>query len=98
MTNPSLTAASAATAQAFEDELARLIVKCLNLDVAATDIDRDAPLFNEGLGLDSIDMLEIALAVQQEYGCALRADDPGNPRIFSSLRSLAAHIAQQRTT
>jgi len=81
---------------AFEDELARLVVTVLNLDVAPDGIDRDAPLFNEGLGLDSIDMLEIALAVSQQYGCTLRADDPGNGRTFSSLRSLAGYIAGHR--
>lgn len=77
-------------------ELAQLIVETLNLDVAASAIDPRAPLFGEGLGLDSIDMLEIALAVSQTYGVKLRADDSENHRIFGSLISLNEHIQQQR--
>jgi acyl carrier protein len=80
----------------FELELARLIVKAVNLDVPAEQIDLDAPLFNEGLGLDSIDLLEIALVISQEYGCMLRSDDPDNDRIFASMRNLAAHVATHR--
>ena len=80
----------------FELELARLIVKAINLDAPAEQIDLDAPLFNEGLGLDSIDLLEIALVISQEYGCMLRSDDPDNDRIFASMRNLAAHVAIHR--
>ena len=79
-----------------EAELARLIVKTLNLDVPAVEIDPQAPLYGEGLGLDSIDMLEIALAVSQQYGVKLRADDKNNAQIFSSLRSLNAFIQSNR--
>ncbi|MGH8642628.1 MAG: phosphopantetheine-binding protein [Burkholderiales bacterium] len=79
-----------------ELELARLIVTTLNLDVDALEIDPVAPLFKDGLGLDSIDILEIALAVSKAYGIRLRSDDDGNQRIFSSLRSLNAHIRQSR--
>jgi acyl carrier protein len=79
-----------------EAELARLIVKTLNLDVPAETIDPEAPLYGEGLGLDSIDMLEIALAVSQHYGVKLRADDKNNAQIFRSLRSLNAYIQQNR--
>jgi acyl carrier protein len=86
---------STATA-AFELELGHLIVQALNLDTPAQDIDPAAPLFHEGLGLDSIDMLEIALVVSQRYGCSLRSDDPDNARIFSSLRALAQHVAHRR--
>jgi acyl carrier protein len=75
-------------------QLAQLIVETLNLDVAAAAIDPDAPLFGEGLGLDSIDMLEIALAVSQTYGVKLRADDSENHQIFRSLASLNEHIQQ----
>ena len=75
-----------------EAELARLIVSTLNLDVSATDIDPDAPLYGEGLGLDSIDMLEIALAVSREFGVKLRADDKNNRTTFSSLRALNRYI------
>jgi acyl carrier protein len=76
--------------------LAQLIVETLNLDVDATTIKPDAPLFGEGLGLDSIDMLEIALAVSQTYGVKLRADDSDNQQIFASLASLSEHIQQHR--
>jgi acyl carrier protein len=79
-----------------EAELARLIVKTLNLDVPPERIDPEAPLYGEGLGLDSIDMLEIALAVSQHYGVKLRADDKNNARIFKSLRTLNAYIEQNR--
>ena len=81
-----------------EAELARLIVKTLNLDMPASEIDPGAPLFGEGLGLDSIDVLEIALAISQNYGVQLRADDENNTRIFQSLRSLSHDIQGRRTT
>jgi acyl carrier protein len=89
-----MTGANGQTAQ--ETVLASLIVKTLNLEVAAPEIDPQAPLYGEGLGLDSIDMLEIALAVSKEFGVKLRADDKNNRQIFSSLRSLTAYIEQQR--
>ena len=79
-----------------EAELARLIVRALNLEVSATDIDPQAPLYEEGLGLDSIDMLEVALVVSQEFGVSLRADGENNARIFSSLRSLSAYVCANR--
>ena len=78
-------------------ELARLIVSTLSLEVAPGDIDPDAPLFVDGLGLDSIDALELALAVSRTYGFELRSDDERNGRIFASLDSLARHIAAHRT-
>ena len=84
------------TQSAQEADLARLIVKTLNLDVAAAEIDPQAPLYGEGLGLDSIDMLEIALVVSQQFGVKLRADDKNNAQIFSSLRSLNAFIQRSR--
>ncbi len=77
-------------------EVADLMVAALNLDIAAGEIDPDAPLFGEGLGLDSIDILEVALAVSKQYGFQLRSDDEDNVRIFASLRSLAGHVAQHR--
>lgn len=79
-----------------ERELAELIVTALNLDNPATEIDPEAPLYGEGLGLDSIDILEIALAVSKRYGVQIRSDDNDNVRIFSSLRSLNEHVQQQR--
>ncbi len=75
-----------------EAAVARLIVSALSLEVAAEDIAPEAPLFGNGLGLDSIDALELALAISKAYGVQLRSDDERNHRIFASLRSLAAHI------
>lgn len=85
------------TRAALEREVAELLVSALNLDVAAQDIDPEAPLYGDGLGLDSIDILEVALEVSRRYGFQLRSDDEHNQRIFSSLRSLAAHVGQHRT-
>jgi acyl carrier protein len=82
---------------AAEADLARLIVATLNLDIPAGKIAPETPLYGEGLGLDSIDMLEIALVVAQQYGVKLRADDENNQSIFSSLRSLSAHIQASRS-
>jgi acyl carrier protein len=82
---------------AAEHELAELIVSNLNLDgVSAGQIDPEAPLFGGELGLDSIDALELALAVSKRYGFQLRSDNPDNRRIFGSLRALAQHIEQHR--
>ena len=82
---------------ALEQELAALFVQALNLETAAADIDPTAPLFGDGLGLDSIDILEVALEVSHRYGFQLRSDDENNQKIFQNLRSLAAHVAQHRT-
>ena len=88
-----------ASQTAGERELAELIVTALNLEgVAPVDIDPEAPLFKTGLGLDSIDALELALEISKRYGFQLRSDDENNVRIFSSLRSLAQHIEQHRVT
>jgi acyl carrier protein len=82
----------------LERELAALFVEALNLETPAEQIDPEAPLFgSDGLGLDSIDILEVALEVSQRYGFQLRSDDENNQKIFRNLRSLAAHVAQQRT-
>lgn len=76
-----------------EIEVAQLIVDGLNLeDIAANDIEPDMPLFREGLGLDSIDALELSLVISQRYGVQLRSDDPNNTHIFASLRSLSQYI------
>jgi acyl carrier protein len=85
------------TQSEHEAELARLIVTTLNLDIPAPEIDPEAPLFGEGLGLDSIDVLEIALAISQTYGVQLRSDDENNAAIFRSLRSLNDDIQKRRT-
>ena len=80
-----------------ERELADLLVEVLHLEVAASEIDPEAPLYgDQGLGLDSIDILEIAVAISKKYGFKLRSDDPDNDRIFASLRALASHIAEKR--
>lgn len=80
-----------------EREIAELLVRALNLEMVPEEIDPVAPLYGDGLGLDSIDILEIALEVSQRYGFDLRSDDQNNVRIFSSLRTLAAHVTSHRT-
>ncbi|MDP1634557.1 MAG: phosphopantetheine-binding protein [Gallionellaceae bacterium] len=83
-------------ASAQEKELAQLIVTSLNLEMTADEIEPEAPLYGEGLGLDSIDILELSLAISKTYGVQLKSDDADNNRIFSSLRSLNEHIQQHR--
>ncbi len=78
-------------------EVAGLIVAALNLEVAPGEIDPDAPLYGQGLGLDSIDILEIALVVSKRYGVQLHADSQDNDRIFASLRHLCGYIAAHRS-
>ncbi len=90
-------AGQAVNTDALERELAELLVTSLNLEVAAQDVDPTAQLYGDGLGLDSIDILELALEVSQRYGFQLRADDENNHQVFHNLRTLAAHVAQQRT-
>ena len=82
----------------LQREVAALLVEALNLDIAAESIDPAAPLYGEGLGLDSIDILEVALVVSQRYGFQLRSDDEDNIRIFTSLASLTEHIGAHRVT
>ena len=80
-----------------EQELAHLIVESLNLEgISPGEIDPEARLFGEGLGLDSLDMLELSMAVEQKYGVKLRSDDPDNAKVFASLRSLSQHIQSRR--
>lgn len=80
----------------MEREVATLIAGALNLEVAADDITPDDALFYEGLGLDSIDALELALEISRKYGFELRAEDEDNQRIFASLRALTDHIESNR--
>ena len=82
----------------LQREVAALLVEALNLDIAPDTIDPQAPLYGEGLGLDSIDILEVALVVSQRYGFQLRSDDEDNVKIFTSLASLTDHIATHRVT
>ena len=81
----------------MQNEVAGLIVSALNLEVRPGEIQPDAPLYGEGLGLDSIDILEVALAVSKHFGFQLRADNADNTRIFSSLANLTRHIAENKT-
>lgn len=97
MTASDLTGLQAGVLQPLELELARLIVTALSLEVAAEQIDPEAPLFGKGLGLDSIDALEMSLAISKAYGVQLRSDDEQNHRIFASLRSLARHVENNRS-
>lgn len=92
------TTGAASDNTALEAELAKLLVEALNLEVTPESIDPTAQLYGDGLGLDSIDILELALEVSRRYGFQLRSDDENNQLIFQSLRSLAAHVATHRTT
>lgn len=84
---------------ALEQEVAHLIVEALNLeDIKPEGIDPEAPLFREGLGLDSIDALEMALAISKKYGFKLQSDDKQNAEVFRSLRALARHVEQNRVS
>lgn len=81
----------------FLAEMAEMIVATLNLEIAPGDIGPDEALYGDGLGLDSIDILEVALVISKKYGLQLKADSDDNVRIFRSLRSLAEHVAALRT-
>ena len=81
---------------ALESEVANMIVSELNLEVEPGAIDPAQALYGDGLGLDSIDILEIALVISKKYGVQIKADSPDNFHIFSSLRSLTAYIGQHR--
>ncbi|MCL2075605.1 MAG: phosphopantetheine-binding protein [Betaproteobacteria bacterium] len=79
------------------DEIKTLIIETLNLeDVAISDIDADAPLFVEGLGLDSIDALELGVALNKRYGITLSSESEETRRHFASVRSLADYVAARR--
>lgn len=83
--------------QSLEDEVKQLIVDVLQLeDLAPQDIDTDAPLFVEGLGLDSIDALELGVALQKRYGISLVAEASETRSHFKSVRTLAALISSHR--
>ena len=81
----------------LEKEVAGLIVTALNLDVTPDSIQADDDLYGDGLGLDSIDILEIALVVSKQYGIQMKTEGEDNFKIFKSLRSLCAYIAEKRT-
>ncbi len=88
--------ASSAATRDFELEIAAHLVEALNLEVSAEEIDPEDPLYDGALGLDSIDILEIALTISKKYGLQLRADDENNHEIFATLRTLAAHVQANR--
>jgi acyl carrier protein len=79
-----------------ESEIAELMVTVLNLEIDPGTIDPEAPLFYEGLGLDSIDALEMALELSKKYSVELRADDENNGQIFASLRNLAGFVMENK--
>lgn len=83
--------------QEFREEIAKDIIEALNLGMAPSDIAPDAPLYGDGLGLDSIDILEIALVVSKKFGLQIKADNPDNASIFKSLNSLCEYIVANRT-
>ncbi len=98
MNTQDTTPPAAATVQSsFEGELATLIVSALHLEIAPADIQPEATLFGDGLGLDSIDALEMALAISRDYGLELKSDDERNRAIFSNLRNLAHYVDTHRT-
>ena len=83
--------------QALETELKALIIESLELeDISVDDIDSTAPLFVEGLGLDSIDALELGLALKKKYGITLSSENEDNKKHFASVRTLAAFVAANR--
>lgn len=88
---------TSASLEELLEEVAALIVEALNLDVQPKDVNPDDPLYGDGLGLDSIDMLEISLVISKHYGFQLRSDNENNEKIYASLRTLTTHIASQRT-
>jgi acyl carrier protein len=80
-----------------ELELVALMVKTLNLEIAATTVDPEAPIFKEGLSLDSIDILEVSLAISKHYGIQMQSDDQNNDVIYRSVRNLSAYVEANRT-
>jgi len=81
----------------LEIEIAQMIIDALSLeDISASEINPEEPLFNDGLGLDSIDALELSVALSKKYGLELRNNDANNKEIFSSLRSLTRYVAQNK--
>jgi acyl carrier protein len=82
----------------LEAEIKKMIVEALALeDITPDEIDTGAPLFVEGLGLDSIDALELAIAMEEQYGVTIEDDPEKNEQLFASVRSLAAFVAENRS-
>ena len=80
----------------LQNEVAELIIESLDLDIVSEDIEPHAPLFNEGLGLDSIDALELSMAVSKKYGVKIVQGDRKNADVFSSLAALSNYITENR--
>jgi acyl carrier protein len=80
----------------LELEIATLLVDTLNLEVSPEAIEPEAPLYQEGLGLDSIDLLEISVVMSKRYGIQFKSDDPEITRIFTSLRTLSETVEARR--
>jgi acyl carrier protein len=93
---PTTDTATGTAASEWEAEIARLIVETVGLEIEPHAIDPDAPLYGDALGLDSIDILEIATVLHQRYGVEIRSGDAQNENIFASLRELARHVARNR--
>jgi acyl carrier protein len=88
---------SSETVDALWPEVVALIIEALNMELEPGEVDPDGPLYGDGMGLDSIDMLEISLVISKRYGFQMRSDNEDNEKIFASPRALAAYIASQRT-
>lgn len=82
--------------QALLPELTALVVNAVNLEQSPEQVDPDAALYGDGLGLDSIDILEISLVVSKKYGVQLKADDENNAKVFLSLRTLAQYVVEHQ--
>ena len=97
MESPAAASFTAVPQNELEAEVIALLISALNLEVKPSEVTPDTPLYGDGLGLDSIDSLEIALAVSKRYGFQMRSDDPRNVESFASIRALSLYIAQERT-
>ncbi len=81
----------------LHNDIKQLIIDCLDLeDVTVSDIETEAPLFGEGLGLDSIDALELGLAIKKEFAVKIEANSEATKAHFYSVASLASFIESQR--
>jgi acyl carrier protein len=97
MESPKVSANVVVPQHELEAEVIQLLISALNLEVKPSEVSSDTPLYGDGLGLDSIDILEIALAVSKRYGFQMRSDDPKNIESFASIGALSRYIAQERT-
>jgi acyl carrier protein len=95
--SPAATLGDSSVMTAAELELCEIIVKTLNLEMAASEVEPMGAIYGEGLGLDSIDILEISLVISKHYGFQLKSDDQNNKTIYQTVRSLCAHVQANRT-